>query len=151
MEITLLGPTGALVQPRVGLESKNARAHASTRNQNMVGSHVKRGTWDLIPKPRNAIWENVRVSSNDLLSRSKLFAPKFFWHCIGDHEHCIDIFEMCRFRFLLFSIKLSWVKFIIQLSWCNLFCWHERFLFSKWCLGSMVIVVSVHNQLWPGD
>lgn len=59
-EITLLGPTGALVQPRVGLESKNARAHASTRNQNMVGSHVKRGTWDLIPKPRNAIWENVQ-------------------------------------------------------------------------------------------
>ena len=149
MEITLLGPTGALVQPRVGLESKNARAHASTRNQNMVGSHVKRGTWDLIPKPRNAIWENVQVSSNDLFHVPN-FSRRNFFGTVLVIRSIVLIYLKCVV-FVSFCLALSKVKFMVQLSWCNLFCWHERFLFSKWCLGSVVIVVSVHNQLWPGD
>ena len=105
MEITLLGPTGALVQPRAGLESKNARAHASTRNQNMVGSHVKRGTWDLIPKPRNAIWENVQVSSNDLYHFPN-FSHRNFFGTVSVTMSILLIYMKCVV-FVSFCLALS--------------------------------------------
>lgn len=114
MEITLLGPTGALVQPRVGLESRNARAHASTRNQNMVGSHVKKGTWDLIPKPRNAIWENVQVSSNDLYHVPN-FSRRNFFGTVLVTRSIVLIYLKCVVL-VSFCLALSKVKFMVQLS-----------------------------------